>query len=562
MDSIAVLDFGSQYAQIIARRVREAQVYCELFPWDAPIGDVLAISPKGFILSGGPKSVYEKDAPYIQDFIFKTGLPILGICYGMQVLTHALGGDVASSQNREYGHAEIQPLISDSLVSSLSKVWMSHGDRITRMPDGFIALANSGNSPFAAIGNMDRKYFGVQFHPEVNHTPNGSQLIRNFALDVCGVRPTWTPASIIQESIIRIRQQVGSERVLAAVSGGVDSTVAAALVHQAIGDQLTAVFVDTGLMRKDEGEQVAMAFRNNLNAELVSVDASDEFLSALKGVTDPEQKRRIVGEKFIRVFEEQAKKLGQPRFLVQGTIYPDVVESSAPDRNKAEKIKTHHNVGGLPENMKFELVEPLRYLFKDEVRAVGEELGLPRILVWRQPFPGPGLTVRCLGEVTRERVSRLQAADAILIEELSKAGFLGRRNPSNNSNAGKTAPLTGRQTGPLHTGTTGPLTPGRTGPLPVRQTGPLAAEPIPTVAQAFVVLLPVRSVGVMGDQRTYQETAAIRAVTTEDFMTADWARLPHDLLAKVANRMVNEVDGINRVVYDITSKPPATIEWE
>ena len=554
MDSIAILDFGSQYAQIIARRVREAQVYCELFPWDAPMRDILAISPKGFILSGGPRSVYEKDAPYIQDFIFHTGLPILGICYGMQALTHALKGEVSSSQTREYGHAEITPLVSDSLVSSLSKVWMSHGDRITRMPDGFIALASSGNSPFAAIGDMNRKYFGVQFHPEVNHTLNGTQLIRHFVLDVCGVRPNWTPTSIIDEAVVSIRQQVGKEPVLAAVSGGVDSTVAAALVHRAIGNQLVAVFVDTGLMRKDEGEQVALAFRNNLNAELVSVDASDEFLSALKGVSDPEQKRRIVGEKFIRVFEKQAKKLGQPRFLVQGTIYPDVVESSAPDRNKAERIKTHHNVGGLPANMQFELVEPLRYLFKDEVRAVGEELGLPRILVWRQPFPGPGLTVRCLGEVTRERVSRLQAADAILIEELSKAGFLGRRVPSNHSNAGRTAPLTGRQTGPLHTGTTGPLT--------ARQTGPLTPEPIAIVAQAFVVLLPVRSVGVMGDQRTYQETAAIRAVTTEDFMTADWARLPYDLLAKVANRIVNEVDGINRVVYDITSKPPATIEWE
>ena len=554
MDSVAILDFGSQYAQIIARRVREAQVYCELFPWDAPMKDILALSPKGFILSGGPKSVYEDKAPFIQEFIFQTGLPILGICYGMQALTHALSGEVSSSQTREYGHAEITPLVSDSLVSSLSKVWMSHGDRITRMPDGFIALASSGNSPFAAIGDMNRKYFGVQFHPEVNHTPNGSQLIRHFVLDVCGVRPTWTPASIIDESIIRIRQQVGDQPVLAAVSGGVDSTVAAALVHRAIGDQLVAVFVDTGLMRKDEGEQVAMAFRNNLNAELVSVDASEEFLSALKGVTDPEQKRRIVGEKFIRVFEEQAKKLGQPKFLVQGTIYPDVVESSAPERNKAEKIKTHHNVGGLPENMQFELVEPLRYLFKDEVRAVGEELGLPRLLVWRQPFPGPGLTVRCLGEVTRERVSRLQAADAILIEELTRAGFLGRRVPSNHSGAGRTAPLTSKPTGTLHTGTTGPLTTGRTGPL--------ASETITPVAQAFVVLLPVRSVGVMGDQRTYQETAAIRAVTTEDFMTADWARLPHDLLAKVANRIVNEVDGINRVVYDITSKPPATIEWE
>ena len=554
MDSIAILDFGSQYAQIIARRVREAQVYCELFPWDAPIGDILAISPKGFILSGGPRSVYEKDAPYIQDFIFQTGLPVLGICYGMQALTHALSGQVDPSAQREFGLAEIQPLVSNSLISNLSKVWMSHGDRITRMPDGFIALASSGNSPFAAIGDMNRKYFGVQFHPEVHHTPNGSQVIRHFVLEVCGVRPNWTPASIIDEAVSRIRQQVGNEPVLAAVSGGVDSTVAAALVHRAIGDQLTAVFVNTGLMRKDEGEQVTHAFRNNLNAELIAIDASEEFLSALKGVTDPEQKRRIVGEKFIRVFEEQAKKLGQPKFLVQGTIYPDVVESSAPDRNKAERIKTHHNVGGLPKNMQFELVEPLRYLFKDEVRAVGEELALPRILVWRQPFPGPGLTVRCLGEVTRERVSRLQAADAILIEELSKAGFLGRRIPSNHSNTGRTAPLIGRQTGPLRTGTTGPL--------PARQTGPLVAEPITTVAQAFVVLLPVRSVGVMGDQRTYQETAAIRAVTTEDFMTADWARLPHDLLAKVANRIVNEVDGINRVVYDITSKPPATIEWE
>ena len=427
MDSIAILDFGSQYAQIIARRVREAQVYCELFPWDAPMKDVLGIRPKGFILSGGPKSVYEKDAPFIQEFIFRTGLPILGICYGMQALTHALKGEVSVSQTREYGHVEIQSLVSDSIVSSLSKVWMSHGDRITRMPEGFIALASSGNSPFAAIGDMNRKYFGVQFHPEVNHTQNGSQLIRHFVQDVCAVRPNWTPASIVDEAITRIRQQVGLEPVLAAVSGGVDSTVAAALVHKAIGSQLIAVFVDTGLMRKDEGEQVAMAFRNTLNAELITVDASEEFLSALKGITDPEQKRRIVGEKFIRIFEDQAKSLGQPRFLVQGTIYPDVVESSAPDRNKAAKIKTHHNVGGLPENMQFELVEPLRYLFKDEVRAVGEELGLPRILVWRKPFPGPGLTVRCLGEITSERVSRLQAADAILIEELSKAGYLGRR---------------------------------------------------------------------------------------------------------------------------------------
>jgi GMP synthase (glutamine-hydrolysing) len=511
MDSIAILDFGSQYAQIIARRVREAQVYCELFPWDAPMEKILAIAPKGFILSGGPRSVYEEKAPYVQDFIFKTGLPVLGICYGMQAMTHALGGQVDPSAQREYGYAEIEPATSSPLVSSLSKVWMSHGDRITRLPEGFIALARSGNSPFAAMGDMKRKYFGVQFHPEVHHTPNGEKLLKHFVVDICGVKPNWNPESIIDEAVERIRRQVGSERVLAAVSGGVDSSVAAALVHKAIGDQLVAVFVDTGLLRKNEGEQVAAAFRNNLHSELIAVDASDEFLSALAGVTEPEQKRKIVGEKFIRVFEQQAKQVGQPRFLVQGTIYPDVVESSAPDRNKAERIKTHHNVGGLPEDMQFKLVEPLRYLFKDEVRAVGEALGLPVSLVWRQPFPGPGLTVRCLGEVTRERVSRLRAADAILIDELSKAGFLGKN-----------------------------------------------AE----TSQAFVVLLPVRSVGVMGDQRTYQEAAAIRAVTTEDFMTADWSRLPHDLLAKISSRIVNEVDGINRVVYDITSKPPATIEWE
>jgi GMP synthase (glutamine-hydrolysing) len=429
----------------------------------------------------------------------------------MQALTHALGGQVDASAQREYGPAEIEPAAENMLLKGISRVWMSHGDRITRMPEGFKVLARSGNSPFAAIGDVKRKYFGVQFHPEVHHTSNGYKLLRHFVIDICGVKPDWTPASIIEDSIARVRRQVGRERVLAAVSGGVDSSVAAALVHKAIGDGLVAVFVDTGLLRKDEGEQVASAFRQHLGAELLAIDASDEFLDALRGVTGPEEKRRIVGEKFIRIFEEQARLLGQPNFLVQGTIYPDVVESSAPDRNKAAKIKTHHNVGGLPEDMQFELVEPLRYLFKDEVRAVGEALGLPESLVWRQPFPGPGLTVRCLGEVTRERVSRLRAADAILIEELSKAGFLGKK-----------------------------------------------AE----TSQAFVVLLPVQSVGVMGDQRTYQEAAAIRAVNTEDFMTADWARLPHDLLAKVANRIVNEVDGINRVVYDITSKPPATIEWE
>jgi GMP synthase (glutamine-hydrolysing) len=380
------------------------------------------------------------------------------------------------------------------------------------MPPGFVAIARSGNSPLAAMGDFQRRYFGVQFHPEVNHTPGGAGLLRHFALEIAGARPDWTPASIIETSVERIRAQVGEGRVLAAVSGGVDSSVAAALVHRAVGDQLTALFVDTGLMRKDEPAQVVSAFREMLGAELIAVDAAVEYFSALKGITDPEQKRQIVGEKFIRIFERYADGLGgPPGFLVQGTIYPDVVESSAPDRNKADRIKTHHNVGGLPKDMQFKLVEPLRYLFKDEVRAVGESLGLPERFVWRQPFPGPGLAVRCLGEVTPERVERLRGADAILNEELTAAGLLGK----------------------------GAAT-----------------------SQAFVVLLPVRSVGVMGDQRTYHEVCAIRAVATDDFMTADWVRLPYDLLARAANRIVNEVRGVNRVVYDITSKPPATIEWE
>ncbi len=510
-NSIAILDFGSQYAQLIARRVREAHVYCELFPWDAPQEKILAIHPQAFILSGGPNSVYEPGAPTIQPFILDSKLPILGICYGMQALTHALGGQVDPSAQREYGQAEIQPLMPGTMLDDISKVWMSHGDRITQLPPGFVALAKSNNSPVAAMGDFSRKYFALQFHPEVNHTPGGAALIEHFVVDICGLRPDWTPQSIIYQSIERIRQQVGKNRVLAAVSGGVDSSVAAALVHRAIGDQLVAVFVDTGLLRKNEPEQVVIAFREMLGVELVAINAADEYFAALQGETDPEKKRKIVGEKFIRIFEQQAKSLGQPQFLVQGTIYPDVVESSAPDRNKAEKIKTHHNVGGLPDDMTFTLVEPLRYLFKDEVRAVGEALGLPLEMVWRQPFPGPGLTVRCLGEVTPERAERLRAADAILIEELSAAGLLGK-------GAG--------------------------------------------TSQAFAVLLPVRSVGVMGDQRTYQEACAIRAVLTDDFMTADWVRLPYELLAKVSTRIVNEVRGINRVVYDITSKPPATIEWE
>ena len=520
-DSIAILDFGSQYAQLIARRVREAHVYCELFPWDTLAEKVLTLRPKGFILSGGPMSVYAEGAPTLLPYVLDSGLPVLGLCYGMQLLTYVLGGEVAHATEREYGPATVEPLIPNPLLSdSFFPVWMSHGDRITRPPEGFVTIAKSSNSPFAAMADPKRKYYGLQFHPEVKHTPDGAEILRRFVTDICGAKPDWTPASIIEESIARVRAQVGGERVLAAVSGGVDSSVAAMLVHQAIGDQLVAVFVDTGLLRKDEPEQVVRTFREQMGAELVVVDAAEEFFGALKGVTDPEQKRKIVGEKFIRIFEREAKKLGAPsragtgtttKFLVQGTIYPDVVESAAPDRSKAAKIKSHHNVGGLPEDMEMSLVEPLRYLFKDEVRAVGEALGLPEAMVWRQPFPGPGLTVRCLGEVTLERVARLRAADAILLEELSVAGLMGKK-----------------------------------------------AE----TSQAFVALLSVRSVGVMGDERTYQEAAAIRAVVTDDFMTADWARIPYDVLARVSNRIVNEVHGINRVVYDITSKPPATIEWE
>ena len=510
MDAIAILDFGSQYAQLIARRVREAHVYCELFPFDASSAQVLGIQPKGFILSGGPASVYEPGAPQIPAYVLDSGLPILGICYGMQAMAHALGGRVAPSADREFGKAEIEvieqnPLLPDGRLP----VWMSHGDRIDALPPGFAALARSDNSPYAAMANPAEKRYGLQFHPEVRHTPDGPAILRGFLVDVCGARADWTAESIIDQAVEQVRRQVGKEQVLAAVSGGVDSSVAAALVQRAVGDQLTCVFVDTGLLRHGEPESVVAAFEEDLGARLVAVNASEVFLEALEGLTDPEAKRRVIGEKFVRTFEEQAARLGHPPYLVQGTIYPDVVESSAPDRQNASRIKTHHNVGGLPREMGFSLVEPLRYLFKDEVRAVGLALGLPESLIWRQPFPGPGLAVRCLGEVSLERLIRLRAADRIASEELALAGSL--RDDT---------------------------------------------------AQAFVVLLPVRSVGVMGDQRTYAETVVLRAVTTDDFMTADWARLPPELLARISSRIVNEVAGVNRVVYDITSKPPATIEWE
>jgi GMP synthase (glutamine-hydrolysing) len=528
MNSIVILDFGSQYAQLIARRVRECQVYCELFPWNADPAKVLELKPKGFILSGGPASVYEPGAPQIPEYLLKSKLPVLGICYGMQALIHALGGRVSPSTNREYGLAQLEILLESAILPHVEQpVWMSHGDRIIELPAGFHILARSANSPIAVVEDPERQYYGVQFHPEVRHTPMGLEILRRFVVDICRVVPNWTPQSIITASEEAIRRQVGHNRVLSAVSGGVDSSVATTLVHKAVGDQLVAVFVDTGLLREGETNQVVNTFQKNFGMELVAVDAVQQFMNALKGVTQPEEKRRVIGELFIRIFEQQARKLMESsgiagetlRYLVQGTIYPDVVESSAPDRAQAARIKTHHNVGGLPKDMQFELVEPLRYLFKDEVRSVGETLGLPPEMVWRQPFPGPGLAVRCLGEVNAERLARLRAADAIFTSELAAVGLLHMK-----SGLGEQA----------YTGT----------------------------AQAFAVLLPVQSVGVMGDQRTYQETVALRAVTTEDFMTADWAHLPHELLSQISNRIVNEVEGVNRVVYDVTSKPPATIEWE
>jgi GMP synthase (glutamine-hydrolysing) len=518
-DTIVILDFGSQYTQLIARRVREANVYCELFPWDTPVQDVLALRPKGFILSGGPASVYAADAPHLPNYVLEQKVPVLGICYGVHLMAHKLGGKVARADRREYGSARIQFAGPDnalfgnlkSQVSSL-KVWMSHGDSIETLPPGFETLAHSENSPVAAMGDLSKGLYGIQFHPEVVHTDRGGEILRDFVVEVCDCAPDWTPATVVEEAVSAIREQVGDGRVVCGLSGGVDSAVTATLVHRAVGDQLTCIFVNTGMLRQGEPEQVVRTFCDR-GMRLVAVDATEIFLSSLSGVTDPEEKRRIIGERFIRIFEEEAAKLGDDvngtGFLAQGTLYPDVIESRGPERQTAARIKTHHNVGGLPEDMRFELVEPLRYLFKDEARAAGEALELPEEIVWRQPFPGPGLAVRILGEVTWDRLETLRAADAIVLEELGTAGAL----------RGETQ-------------------------------------------QALAVLLPIRSVGVMGDERTYQNAIAIRAITTEDFMTADWARLDHDLLAHISNRIVNEVVGVNRVVYDITSKPPATIEWE
>ncbi len=510
-ETVLVLDYGGQTAQLIARRVREAGVYCELVPGDLPWSEIRRRNPRGLILSGGPASVYEPGAPQVDPEALRSGLPVLGICYGMQLIAHHLGGEVAPGARREYGPALLSVTEPGGLFAGLPgelPVWMSHGDHVSRVPPGFRALASSANSPVAALSN-GAGVIGIQFHPEVVHTPQGREILRNFVLEVCRCSPSWTPGSFIEEATERIRASVGGGRILCALSGGVDSAVAATLVHRAIGDQLTCVFVNNGLLRREEPERVLDVMHGNLDMDIRYVDATDHFLGELAGVTDPEEKRRIVGRVFIDIFEQQAQAIGDIDFLAQGTLYPDVIESTAADTAaSAAKIKTHHNVGGLPAGLRFQLVEPLRYLFKDEVRAVGLELGLPEDMVHRQPFPGPGLAIRCLGEVTRERLDTLREADWIVVDEIKKAGLY-------------------------------------------RQ-----------VWQSFAVLTPLETVGVMGDYRTYANVVAVRIVTSEDAMTADWARVPYEVLARISNRIVNEVKGVNRVVYDITSKPPGTIEWE
>jgi len=514
-DKLLILDFGSQYTQLIARRVRECGVYSEIHPWDMSEEDIRAFGPRGVVLSGGPESVNLDDPPKVSHSIFELGVPVLGICYGMQTMAAELGGKVAASIHREFGYAEITPGnsglfggLSDVDNEPLLKVWMSHGDRVETLPPGFVATASSRNAPLAAMEDATRHFYGVQFHPEVTHTLQGLEIIRRFVRDLCACSGDWTPGNIVKDAIDTVREQVGDGTVLLGLSGGVDSSVVAALLHEAIGDQLVCVFVDHGLLRHHEGDQVMELFAEHLGVNVIRAHAAERFFRALDGVSDPEEKRKIIGGQFIEVFEEEAAKLKDVHWLAQGTIYPDVIESAGAKTGKAHVIKSHHNVGGLPEHMRMSLVEPLRELFKDEVRKIGMELGLPREMVFRHPFPGPGLGVRVLGEVKRHFVEKLQYADDIFIEELRRHDLYDK------------------------------------------------------VSQAFAVFLPVRSVGVMGDGRRYDYVIALRAVETIDFMTARWARLPYEFLEHVSLRIINEVDGISRVTYDISGKPPATIEWE
>lgn len=516
---ILILDFGSQYTQLIARRVREIGVYCEIYAWDVTDADIRSFDPSGIILSGGPESVTAADSPRAPQVVFELDLPVLGICYGMQTIAAQMGGAVQGSDTSEFGYAEIQGIAEDRLLSgiadrtdeqgrSILDVWMSHGDKVTQLPDGFVCTAETDSCPIAAMAHNEKPWFGIQFHPEVTHTSMGKEIMERFAIEICGCEALWTPANIVEDAIQTVRAKVGSDKVLLGLSGGVDSSVVAALLHKAIGDQLTCVFVDNGLLRLNEGDQVMEMFASNMGVKVIRADAQERFLSRLAGVSEPEAKRKIIGNTFIDVFDEEAAKLTEVKWLAQGTIYPDVIESAGSKTGKAHVIKSHHNVGGLPEDMALELVEPLRELFKDEVRQIGLELGLPESMVFRHPFPGPGLGVRILGEVKHEYAELLRRADDIFISELRKSGWYDK------------------------------------------------------TSQAFAVFLPVKSVGVVGDGRRYEWVIALRAVQTIDFMTAKWAHLPYELLETVSNRIINEISGISRVAYDISGKPPATIEWE